>query len=61
MHLPYIHDVQYINLVWTLITYVIMFHFSTIYRQLLALGMDAFVQYMDYIISHNTDHHVQIT
>jgi hypothetical protein len=43
------------------ITYVTMFHFSTIYRQLLAPSMDACVQSMDYILSHNAYHHVQIT
>jgi hypothetical protein len=37
-----------------------MFDFSTIYRQLEALGMDACVQYMDYILSHKANHHVQI-
>jgi hypothetical protein len=38
-----------------------MFHFSTIYKQLLAPSMDACVQNMDYILSHNAYHHVQIT
>jgi hypothetical protein len=30
--------------------------FLNIYRQLLALGMDACVEYIYYIISHNADH-----
>jgi hypothetical protein len=40
-----------------------MFHFSTLYRQVLALSMDAIVEYIYYIIFHNEIHkfHIYLT
>jgi hypothetical protein len=37
-----------------------MFHFLALYMQVLALNMDAFVEYIYYIILHNVIHNFYI-